>query len=225
MVSKIEKQSHPLNLFNAPTKKERGSCNNPGVAKILTTAVGFLAAAQGFGTVAARPLNGLDGLDAPKNRYESFRTMPHLDEKQPMQPWMNDTALNVRQGGRALLGEKNQQTWVVNQSDAEIEGSTTYNDFCINSHSKFQNRVIPPHGKDHDQYAPELANNKNCHNPEIGLRLKGTAWTEWATFNLQPDESVLVTNTPNAGTLDVYKSAFGSLYTSEGPVLGRIVNG
>lgn len=123
MVGRIERKNPVVNEDCTSTKKEKSArSQHYGMSKILTTAVGFLAASQNIGlAAAARPLGEQSALAAPTNQpklagtlatrpscgatgcptaissdnfYDAF---PH-PEGEPRAPhWMNDAVLNIPQ--------------------------------------------------------------------------------------------------------------------------------
>ncbi len=206
-----------------------------------------------LGTPGIPPAGGSIGLGASIKRDNFSDKLLHADKGPSAPLWMNNAALNKTQvqldaadkltfsnvslgleatqelssQGRGLLG--NSYTWVVNDSNDEIIATTTYHCFGLaGAGSHFTNRHIAPGSKDHDKYVQET-NVGSCVGDSgtgayLDLVLGISTAHHVGTFQLLPDDSVVVQNVPGGPGLNVFKSVHGTLHQPDGQPLGQIYN-
>ncbi len=265
MVSKIEKNCFTMLESNDLAQNQKRSMSKTShgyMAKVLRTAVGYLAVSQGFGSAAAaRPVGEVNALAAPMSRNaslpvvvrsvdkvsehaspifpkDSFNTSMYSLNAQ-LTPVTEENTPSEAHGRRALLSTMN--TYIVNHSNAEIIATTSHDCFSYcNDPSGFINAEIEPGGTGHDYYCPQSSQEATFEDvslgrrgqsagvgfgcaPRIGVHIRGGAWRSVTDVHLDPDESIIVMNTPNQGTLDIFKAKYGSLSQTDG-FLGLIIN-
>ena len=236
MISRISRETPSTLNVCVAEKPKKPARDGSSVAKIATTFVGLLAASQGLGLAAARPLNKTEGLALPTSQKLNSGIEKLAAQGTP--PVLSNPASEMGAGQRKLLS--NMQTWVINKSNSDIVATTSYNCFSYcDAHSEFVNRPIASNSQDHDQYCQQSQEETTIEDPSlgrrgqaagvglgcapsIGLTLKYSTAQNVGTFTLEPDESVIVSNIQDAGGLNVYKAVYGDLSSTDGDPLGQI---
>ncbi len=236
MIGKVSETTPSTSDSSVVVKPKKSVRNGHDISRVATTVVGFLAASQGFGFAAGRPMDKADGLVPPAIRNPGSSIEKIVAQGVP--PVWIHPAIETNPGQRKLLS--NMQTWVVNKSNSDIVATTSYVCFsyCTPT-SQFVNRPISSNSQDHDQYCQQSQTETTAEDPSLGRRgqgageglgctpqisltLKYSSASDVGTFTLEPDESVIVNNIPNAGGLNVYKAVYGDLSSTDGDPLGQI---
>ncbi len=174
MIGKISEKPEIILGLKTIKKRKKISRVDSNLGKVVTAAVGFLAASQGLEGAAARPGAKLNGLAEPlaQRGVSNSRTLASAGS-----PPNNALAKSGVAPAPALTydistiseapapgvnnvvsgnGSRPMQTWIVNKSNVDLIATTSYNCFSdCSSNSTFIDHPIPQRTEDVDQYCQQ----------------------------------------------------------------------